>query len=153
MRGTLWGKKVKISQKLYYLQTNTIATRRNFASDFRLRCCYVNVYAKTTMWTKCQRKWHHEGYLPKWRPYYFVEYQAMSKTFAVSHHRYNIHHTHQHTYNIISSCSILSLKTPLHFILQLISVPYRESGLCKLGMELDSCNFTYIAKNQTFLWK
>ena len=39
--------------------------------------------------------------------------------------------------------SILSLNTLFQFILQCISVPYPDSGLCKLGMEQDSCKFTY----------
>ena len=36
------------------------------------------------------------------------------------------------------------LKTLFYFISQCPSVPYLESGLCKLDKELDNCNFTFI---------
>ena len=49
----------------------------------------------------------------------------------------------KHTENILSSCSILPVKTVFHFILQRISVSYLESGLCKLGKKLGRYNFTY----------
>ena len=48
------------------------------------------------------------------------------------------------TENITRSCRYLLLKTLFYFISQCTSIPYLESGLCKLGKELDNCNFTYI---------
>ena len=64
----------------------------------------------------------------------FVEFTAISKIFAVINHLYiDINHTKNQAKNILSSCSFLLLKTLFYFILQCISVPYLESGLCRLG--------------------
>ena len=49
------------------------------------------------------------------------------------------------TENIPRSCSYLLLKKKMfYFISQCTSVPYLESGLCKLDKKLDNCNFTFI---------
>ena len=56
----------------------------------------------------------------------------------------DIYHTKKQTENIPRSCSYLLLKTLFYFISQCTSVPYLESGLCKLDYELDNCNFTFI---------
>ena len=55
-----------------------------------------------------------------------------------------IYHTKKQTENIPRSCSYLLLKKLFYFISQCTSVPYLESGLCKLDKELDICNFTFI---------
>ena len=57
----------------------------------------------------------------------------------------DIYHTKKQTENIPRSCrlSYLFLKTLYYFISQCTSVPYLESGLCKLDKELDNCNFTF----------
>ena len=44
----------------------------------------------------------------------------------------NIHHT-KNIDNILSLCSILSLKTMFHFVLQFIAVPFLKTSKCKLG--------------------
>ena len=63
----------------------------------------------------------------------------------------DIYHAKKQTENIPRSCSYLLLKTLFYFISQCTSVPYLESGLCKLGMELDNCNFTFIwPRNRSF---
>ena len=41
-------------------------------------------------------------------------------------------------------CSILVLKTLFKFRWQCSLVPYLESGLCKVGNELDNCDFTVV---------
>ena len=56
----------------------------------------------------------------------------------------DIYHTKKQTENTPRSCSYLLLKTLFYFIPQCTSVPYLLSGLCKLGKELDNCNFTFI---------
>ena len=56
----------------------------------------------------------------------------------------DIYQTTKQTENISRSCSYLLLKTLFYFISQCTSVPYLESGLCKLVKELDNCNFTFI---------
>ena len=56
----------------------------------------------------------------------------------------DIYHTKKQTENIPQSCSYLLLKTLFYFISQCTSVPYLESGWCKLDKELDNCNFTFI---------
>ena len=55
-----------------------------------------------------------------------------------------IYHMKKQTENIPRSCSYLLLKTLLYFISQCTSVPFLESGLCKLDKELDNCNFIFI---------
>ena len=63
----------------------------------------------------------------------------------------DIYHTKKQTENFSCSCSYLLLKTLFSFISQCTSVPYLESGLCKLGKELDNCNFTFIKpRNRSF---
>ena len=42
--------------RLHCSQTNTIATRRNVISDFRMHFCYVIVHPKTTLLTEFQKK-------------------------------------------------------------------------------------------------
>ena len=65
-----------------------------------------------------------------------------------------IYHMKKQTENIPRSCSYLLLKTLLYFISQCTSVPYLESGLCKLDKELDNCNFyIHLARKHTFLIK
>ena len=49
-----------------------------------------------------------------------------------------IAYTKKQAGNILSSCSVLFLKTLCQFILQCISVSYMESGLFELGLVLDS---------------
>ena len=44
----------------------------------------------------------------------------------------DIYHTKKQTENIPRSCSYLRLKTLFYFISQCTSVPYLETGLCKL---------------------
>ena len=56
----------------------------------------------------------------------------------------DIYHMKKQTENIPRSCSYLILKTLFYFISKCTSVPYFESGLCKLDNELDNCNFTCI---------
>ena len=55
----------------------------------------------------------------------------------------DIYHTKKQTVNIPRSCSFLLLKTLFYFISQCTSVPYLESGLCKLDKELDNCNIKF----------
>ena len=82
---------------------------------------------------------------PKWQPQYFMEYKAISIIFAGITQQYmDIYHTKKQTENVPRSCSYLLLKTLFYFISQSTSVPYLESGLCKLGKELNKCNFTFI---------
>ena len=56
----------------------------------------------------------------------------------------DISHKKKQTENIPRSCSYLLLKTLFYFISQCTSVPYLESGLCKLDKDLDNFNFTII---------
>ena len=56
----------------------------------------------------------------------------------------DIYHTKKQTEHTPHSCSNLLLKTLFYFISQCTSMPYLESGLCKLDKELDNCNFTFI---------
>ena len=65
----------------------------------------------------------------------------------------NIYHTKKQTENIPHSCSYLLLKTLVYFISQCTSIPYLESGLCKLDKELDKCNFTLISQGTDLLMK
>ena len=63
----------------------------------------------------------------------------------------DIYHTKKQTENISRSCSYLLLKTLFYFISQCTAEPYLKSGLCKLGKELDNCNFTFIyPRNRPF---
>ena len=55
-----------------------------------------------------------------------------------------IYYTKKQTEKAPRSCSYLLLRILFYFILQCNSVPYLESGLCKLDKELDNCNFTFI---------
>ena len=67
------------------------------------------------------------------------------KNFAGITHQYiDIYHTQEQTENTPRSCSYLLLKTLFYFISQYTLVPYLETGLRKLGKELDNCNFTFI---------
>ena len=50
----------------------------------------------------------------------FVEYKAIAKVFAVDNHQYIHHHRKKQANNILSSCSLLFLKTLYHFISQSI---------------------------------
>ena len=62
-----------------------------------------------------------------------------------------IFHAKKQTENTPRSCSYLLLKTLFYFLSQCTSVPYLESGLCKLGKGLDNCNFTFIEpRNRSF---
>ena len=71
--------------------------------------------------------------------------KAISIFFAGITHQYmDIYHVKKQIENIPRSCSCLLLKTLFYSISQCTSVPYLESGLCKLGKELDNCNFTFI---------
>ena len=75
----------------------------------------------------------------------FFKYKAISKFFAGINHQYmDNYHTKKQTENIPRSCSYLLLKTLFYFISQCTSVPFLESGWCKLDRELDKCNFTFI---------
>ena len=47
----------------------------------------------------------------------------------------DIYHTQEQTENTSRSCSYLLLKTLFYFVSQCTSVPYLESGLCKLGKD------------------
>ena len=61
------------------------------------------------------------------------------------------YHTKKRTENIPRSCSYLLFKTLFNFISQCTSVPYLESGFCKLDKKLDNCNFTFIdPRNRPF---
>ena len=63
----------------------------------------------------------------------------------------DIYHTKKKTENITRSCSYLLLKTLFYYISQCTSIPYLESGVCKLDKELDNCNFTFIKpRNRPF---
>ena len=55
----------------------------------------------------------------------------------------DIYHTKKQTENIPRSCSYLLLKTLFYFTLQSNSVPYLDSGLRKLGKELNKCNVIF----------
>ena len=107
-----------------YLQKNTISIKRKVTSDFHIHFCNVIVHAKTTICTPNDRealRW----ILPKWRPgYYFVEYKAISKIFAVINHQYiYIYSQHEETgLNVLISRSFF-LKALFQFISQYISVP------------------------------
>ena len=41
--------------RLYYLQMNINATRKNVTNDFRIHFPYVFVHAKTTLSKECQK--------------------------------------------------------------------------------------------------
>ena len=56
----------------------------------------------------------------------------------------DIYHTKKQLENIPRSCSYLLLKTLFYFISQCASVPYLDSGLCKLDKDMGNCNFTFI---------
>ena len=56
----------------------------------------------------------------------------------------DIEHAKKQTESIPRSCSYLLLKTLFYFISQCTTIPYLESGMCKLNNELGSCNFTFI---------
>ena len=86
------------------------------------------------------------------QPQYFIEYKATSKNFAGIIHQYiDIYQPKEQTENIPRTCSYLLLETLFYFISQCTSVPYFESGLCKLDKELDNCNFTIInPRNRPF---
>ena len=126
-RGTLWVRTstvIKKNKRLYFWQTKTRVTKRNVTSDFRIYFCYVIIHAKTAMWTECQRIWHQEGFKTKSQHHYFVEYEAISTILAVINHKsIDIQHTKRKAENILSSCSLLVLKTLFYFISQCISVP------------------------------
>ena len=70
--------------------------------------------------------------------------QYIKKTAGVNHKYMDICHTKKQTEKIPRSCIYLLLETLFYFISQCTSEPYLESGLCKLGKELDNCNFTFI---------
>ena len=73
------------------------------------------------------------------------------KIAGINHQYMDIYHTKKQTENTPCSCSYLLLKTLFYFILQCTSVPYFESGLCKLDKELGNCNFTFIyPRNRPF---
>ena len=81
----------------------------------------------------------------KWQHQYFIEYKAISNKFAgINHQCMGIYHTNKQTEKIPRSCCYLLLKTLFYFISQCTSVPYFESGLCKLEKELNNCNITLI---------
>ena len=83
--------------------------------------------------------------LTKWQPQYFIEYNAISFFAGIYHQHMDIYHTKKRTENIPRSWSYLLLKTLFYIISQCTSVPYLESGLCKLDKELDkNFNFTFI---------
>ena len=62
----------------------------------------------------------------------------------------DIYHAKKQTENIPCSFSYLLLKTVFYFISQCTSVPYLESGLCKLGKELDNA-FLHLFSQETDL--
>ena len=62
----------------------------------------------------------------------------------INHQYMDIYHTKKQTEYIPRSCSYLLLQTLFYFISQCTTIPYLESGMCKLGKELDNCNFTFI---------
>ena len=75
----------------------------------------------------------------------FHRIKSNIKKFAGINHQYmDIYHTKSQTESIPRSCSYLLLKILFYFISQCTSVPYLESGLCKLDKKLDNCNFTFI---------
>ena len=61
-----------------------------------------------------------------------------------------IHHTKKQTENIPRSCSYLHLKTLFYFISQCTSVPYLESGFCKLDKELDNYKYKILGYTGLF---
>ena len=61
------------------------------------------------------------------------------------------YHTKKRTENIPRSCSYLLFKTLFNFISQCTSVPYLESGFCKLDKKLDNCNFLHLFTQETDL--
>ena len=64
--------------------------------------------------------------------------EPISTKFAGINHQYmDIYHTKKQTENIPLSCSYLLLKTLSYFKSQCTSVPYLESGMCKLDKELE----------------
>ena len=65
----------------------------------------------------------------------------------------DIYNTKMQTENSPRSCSCLFLKTLFYFISQCTSVPYLESGLCKLDKELDSCNLHLFSQETDLLRK
>ena len=46
-----------LKKRMYYLQTNTMAARRNVINAFG-----IYFHAKTTMSIECQRIWHEGGF-------------------------------------------------------------------------------------------
>ena len=65
----------------------------------------------------------------------------------------DIYHTKTQTENIPRSCSYLLLKIWFYFISQCTSVPYLESGLCKLDKKLDNCNLHIFSQETDLLMK
>ena len=49
-------------KQLYYLQTKTIATRKNVTDTFRIHFRFEIVHAKTTMPIESQRMLHQGGF-------------------------------------------------------------------------------------------
>ena len=62
----------------------------------------------------------------------------------INHQYMDIYRAKEQTENIPRLCSYLLLKTLFYFISQCTSVPYLESGSCKLDTELDNYSFIFI---------
>ena len=123
---------MEISKSAVLLANEHHCNQKNDTNDFRINFRYVFVHAKTTLSLECQKIRHQEGFKPKWQPYYFKEYKAISKLFAGTNHQYmGIYNTKKQTENTPRACSYLLLKILFYFILQCISIPYLEKGLCK----------------------
>ena len=89
--------------------------------------------------------------LTKITPHYFPEIRAILKIFADFNHQFIcIHHTKRQTEGMLSSCSILNLKTLFKFVSQGSLVPYLESGLCSVRNELDNCDFAVVWPSNIF---
>ena len=54
--------KSKFQNRLYYLQMNIEATRKNVTNDFHMNFRYVFVHAKTTLSMECQKMRHQGGF-------------------------------------------------------------------------------------------
>ena len=63
----------------------------------------------------------------------------------------DIYHTKKQNENIPRSCSYLILKTSFYFISQCTSVPYLESGLCKLYIRSWTTAILHVFSQETDL--
>ena len=139
----------KIQKWLYYLHMKPIATRRNVKSEFRIQPRNVIVRAQRLCQPntrKCGIKEDLNQNDDRIISQKLEQYQRFLQILIIN--MYNIyiciHHTKRQNENMLSSYSILNLKTLLKFVSLCNLVPFLESGFCNVGNELDNCDFAVI---------